>query len=146
MTETQTLVEQAPRAPLTAGPETVIRFPEGLPGLEQAHDWQMVEHEDAAPFLWLQSVDRPAISLLVVDPLVVAADYDPKLSVHDLARVGLVADEPRVVLAVVTWRDDGPTVNLRAPLVLNPTRMLGAQVILEEARWPLRHTIASGQD
>ena len=122
---------------------SVLLFPEGLPGFARTRHWQAVEHEDARPFLWLQSLENAGVNLLVVDPRCLLPDYDPGLRTHDLARVGLTSEDPLMLLSIVTWRQDGPTVNLRAPLVLNPERMLGAQVILEDARWPMRHPITS---
>jgi flagellar assembly factor FliW len=135
---------QTKERPLVADTRpSVLLFPEGLPGFERTRHWQAVEHEDARPFLWLQALDNAGINLLVVDPSCVLSDYDPGLRAHDLARVGLTPEDPRMLLSIVTWRADGPTVNLRAPLVLNPGRMLGTQVILEDVRWPMRHPITS---
>ncbi|RMG47395.1 MAG: flagellar assembly protein FliW [Acidobacteria bacterium] len=125
------------------GAESVIRFPDALPGLEGAHAWQLVEHPEALPFLWLRSVDRPPLALLVVDPRVIRPDYAPNVSAGDLERIGLAPGAPRIDLVVVTLREGGrATANLRAPLLINPEKMLGAQVILTDPSWPLHHPIA----
>lgn len=121
--------------------KTVVSFSEGLPGFEKELAWQLVEHEDARPLLWLSSCKSPGLSLLVINPCLVQPDYQPEFSRFDLARVGLAPGDEYVLLAVVTLRPEGPTVNLRAPIVLNPPEMRGAQIILENADWPLRQPI-----
>jgi flagellar assembly factor FliW len=120
---------------------TVVRFPEGLPGFEGVHDWQVVVHQDALPFFWIQAIPSSSISLLIVDPKVIAPNYAVTFSKSELARIGLSPGEPHVAFVVVTLRPEGATANLRAPLVINPARMIGAQVILDDAEWPLRRPV-----
>lgn len=130
--------------PKDAAP-SVIHFPEGLPGFDRALHWELIQNDDARPFLWLRALEGPPVSLLLIDPREVIADYQVMFSRHELARVGLAPTDPKVVFGIVTLRADGPTVNLKAPLVFNPGRMLGTQVILEDAQWPLRHPLIAGR-
>jgi flagellar assembly factor FliW len=47
-------------------------------------------------------------------------------------------------LAIVTLdQDERAFVNLRAPIVVNPERMLGYQVMPHNSLYPLRHPLAS---
>jgi hypothetical protein len=49
-----------------------------------------------------------------------------------------------VALAIVSFDDVGPAfANLRAPIVINPERMLGYQVMPHNSLYPLRHPLAS---
>lgn len=134
-----TLDEQA----TTPGPDTVIDFPAGLPGLEQEQRWQLVQHQDAEPFYWLRSVERPGLALLVVEPGQCVPGYAPRLPRSELARLEATEEqEAPLLLAVVTLRDSGrATLNLRAPVVIFPQSMRGSQVILDDARWSLRHPL-----
>lgn len=138
-TAAEELLAQAPR-------DTILSFPEGLPGLESIDSWQLVENADTRPFFWLRAVGRDNLGLLVVDPRLIEPDYCPGFSRAELARVGATPGVPVVVLAVVTLAADGATVNLRAPLVLNPDRMTGAQIILEDATWPLRRPLLATEN
>ncbi len=135
-TETPELVLAEP-----GGAATVVRFPEGLPGFESVHDWQVVVSQDALPFFWIQATTTASLSLLVVDPKVLAPQYAVRFSKSELARIGLAPGEPCLTFVVVTLRAEGATANLRAPLLINPTRMIGAQVILDDAAWPLRQPV-----
>lgn len=134
-------------APFAAGlGETRIQFPEGLPGFENHSSWEIVAHPDAVPFFWLRSVLQPAISLLVVDPRVVVEGYEAPNTRAALGRIGLKPGDPVVVLTIATLRGFGQaTVNLRAPLFIDPAGMRGAQVILEDASLPIRHPLAPGR-
>ncbi|RPJ75804.1 MAG: flagellar assembly protein FliW, partial [Acidobacteria bacterium] len=50
---------------------------------------------------------------------------------------------PLVWLALVSLDTAGAaTVNLRAPVVINPRTMLGCQVVAAENPYPLRHALA----
>lgn len=124
-----------------------IQFPESLPGLDGAHVWELVEHEKARPFLWLRSVDRPPLRLLVVDPRLVREDYQPKITTGEFHRVQLEGGSDVLLLSVVTLEGDSQAfVNLRAPILINPDQMLGAQIILDDPAWPFRQPLVGGGD
>jgi len=139
-----------------AGAETaepsVIRFADALPGLEGSRSWQLIEADEARPFYWLKSADDPSLSLLVVDPRSVVPGYEPKLPSSGMSRLelegdGAAGDETSaLVLVTVTVDDRGAaTLNLRAPIVINPGRMLGAQLILDDTAWPLDHPLVPSE-
>lgn len=143
--QTTTQVGHEPRAKQTR--QAAIRFPESLPGLDGAHLWELVEHEQARPFFWLRSVDRPPLRLLVIDPRLVREDYRPKITAGEFGRVGLEAGADLLLLSVVTLDGDRQAfVNLRAPIMVNPDQMLGAQVILDDPAWPFRQPLVGGCD
>ncbi len=118
-----------------------VTFPESLPGLDGAQLWELLEHEAARPFLWMRSVDRPGLNLLVIDPRLVAPSYDPGIGSADLERVGLKPGRKAVLLSVVTLEGDAAFANLLAPILINPEELVGAQVILDDKEWPIRHPI-----
>jgi flagellar assembly factor FliW len=66
------------------------------------------------------------------------------LSPTDLSRLGAGDDTALLWLCVVTLDGDGQLfANLRAPIVINPERMLGYQVMPHNSLYPLRHPLAS---
>ena len=62
-------------------------------------------------------------------------------------RLGVTnADATLLWLALVTIEVDGTvSVNLRAPVVINPERMIGHQVVPYQCVYPIRHVIAAGE-
>ena len=88
-------------------------------------------------------MDGPAASFLAVDPRVVLPAYRAELGAADRLRLGAAEDQQLLWLALVTMdAGQGPSVNLRAPIVVNPARMLGCQVMPHNSLYPLRHPLA----
>ena len=120
-----------------------ITFPEGLPGFEGCRRFVVLSSPDFAPLSCLQSVDGPPASFLAVDPRQVLAGYRCVLSDADRVKLGAVEGDTLLWLSLVTVdSEQGASVNLRAPVVVNPVRMTGFQVLPHQSLYPLRHPIA----
>lgn len=125
--------------------EDVVTFPRGLPGFEQCRQFVLLSHATLAPLRCLYAIDGTRASFLAVDPRAVAADCQYVLPAEAHERVGAREDTPLVWLALVTLSDDDemPTANLRAPIVINPSSMLGCQFVIDDDRYPVRHELAA---
>jgi len=118
----------------------LIEFPAGLPGFESCRHFIIMSSVTMAPLQCLHALDGAPASFLVIDPRVALPDYRCVLSAPDRARLGAEEDTPLLWLAFVTFSDDGPAcVNLRAPVVINPSRMVGYQVMPHDSLYPVRH-------
>ncbi|MBX5492392.1 MAG: flagellar assembly protein FliW [Chloroflexi bacterium] len=128
--------------------EALLVFPHGLPGFESHVHFALLEEPAYLPFCWLQSLHDPDVAFIMLDPFLLRPDYDFELSPADVALLQL--DEhtvPRVFCILVVPGDVRQmTANLKAPVVLNPRRRLGKQVILTDDRYPLRHPVLAAQD
>ncbi len=135
--------QDAPDA--AAGQRTdVVTFTNGLPGFEACRGFVLLaaEHGDLQ---YLTSVEGASASFLVVDPRRVQPGYRCQLSEADRHALKVSDDETLLWLSLVTVEPDGTVVvNLRAPVVINPTQMLGQQVIPYESLYPLRHVVLKG--
>jgi flagellar assembly factor FliW len=141
MTETTTDVMAARRAASFAE-KTVIDFADGLPGLGDARSWKLFESEEIQPLLWLRCLERPGLSLLLIDPRLIAPEYRPQLPKAQLARIGFEGDHPVLVLVVVALHEESSaTANLRAPIIVDVETMKGMQVILEDDDLPMRYPL-----
>jgi flagellar assembly factor FliW len=121
--------------------EDVIAFPSGLPGFESDRRFVLLSSAAYEPVQCLQSIDGPSPSFLVVVPRRVLPDYRARLNQSDLARLGAPDDGSLLWLAIVTVGDDGLFANLRAPVVVNPARMLGFQLVPSDSVYPLRQPL-----
>ena len=131
-------------APAVMSPET-IRFPQGLPGFESCRGFVLMTSESFGPLQCLQAVEGPAASFLVIDPRRVLADFRCELSIADQARLGVHDRDTLLWLSLVTIELDGTiTVNLRAPIVINPATMTGHQVVPHHCIYPIRYVVAEG--
>lgn len=121
--------------------EDIIAFPAGLPGFEECRRFVVLSARDLEPFKCLQSVEGPSASFLAVDPRRAFPDYRCVLSDVDRVRLGDPDEETLVWLAIVTVSADETIVNLRAPVVVNPARMLGYQLMPSNSLYPLRYEL-----
>ncbi|HEY7067134.1 MAG TPA: flagellar assembly protein FliW [Chloroflexota bacterium] len=126
--------------------EARLTFPTGLPGFEEYTAFALIEDEYYAPFCWLQALDDPHISLLLVPPQCIEPDYDLPLADEDRESLRLEARaEPRLYCIVVVPENAAEmTANLMAPLAINPARRRGKQIIRVDERYLLRQRVLQG--
>lgn len=124
--------------------EEILRFPKGIVGFEELTHFALFQLE--SPLYLLQSVDDPHAGFVALDPFLL----DPSYRVPAQEECGLLeleTDDRRSALCIATLSDDGQpkSINLRAPIVLNASKKLGMQVILQEDR-DVRSSVALSQD
>jgi flagellar assembly factor FliW len=123
--------------------EDVIAFPDGLPGFEACRRFVMMSYEGVLPITCLQGLDAPSPAFLTVDPAQVLSGYRLDLSPSDCRRLDAREGDTLVWLAIVTvGTDQTTTVNLRAPIVINPRLMIGFQVMPHDCLYPLRQPLS----
>jgi len=133
-----------PLGQFQVAPHDRVRFPSGIPGFEQCRDFVLVSPGDLGSISCLQSVSGPPASFLVIDPRLVLPQYRCVLGTTDLMRLGASVDSVLLWLAIVSVDEAGQAyANLRAPIVINPERMLGYQVVPHNSLYPLRQPLAS---
>lgn len=139
-------IETARFGVIDIDPTRIVTFPRGFVGFPNWQRFVLLPHREDSPFWILQSVDEPALAFVVMDPREAVPDYVARVPAAHLADVAIESEvdvERAVVLALVTLRGgpSGATVNLKAPLIINPDRRLGIQVILEGSPYAIRHPI-----
>ena len=129
-------------ATIKVNPRDVLLFPDGLPGYETTREFVLLDVPEQAPLKVLHAVNGPETSFLVVDPKAVLPTYRCELGASDRLRLGADDDAALVWLAIVIVSENGEVaVNLRAPIVINPARMTGRQVMPNACVYPLRYVI-----
>ncbi|MEI6668821.1 MAG: flagellar assembly protein FliW [Acidobacteriota bacterium] len=119
---------------------SLVEFPAGVPAFEQCRHFVVMAAPTIAPFQCLHAVDGPAASFLVISPRLVLPDYRCKLNPADRQRFQVTEDAPLLWLVLVSLKESGEaTANLRAPIVINPARMIGYQVIPHDSVYPIRY-------
>lgn len=120
---------ETPFGAFSADSAAVVTFKGGLPGFERCRRFVLVSAPSLGPFTCLHALDGERPSFLAIDPRRVVDDYVPALSAADRRRLDAADGAPLVWLSLVRLGDDGATANLRAPVVVNPARLLGVQVL-----------------
>jgi flagellar assembly factor FliW len=123
-----TLIDSSRFGPLQVEPEDVIDFPHGMIGLP-GHRYTLLDRNPGSGFLWLHSLDEPALALPVVDPRKFFANFSLSIGDEDRERVG-TSDLDAAALYVTVRAAKEPSdivVNLRAPIVV--WEQVGHQVL-----------------
>lgn len=123
--------------------DKIISFPKGLIGFESARSFSLIQDPKFAPFYWLQSVDRPELTLVTIAATLVRPDYHLPLSPADKDFLQLADKDHLAILAVAVIKDvfEQSTLNLLAPVVINERARLGCQVINEREDYRTRHVL-----
>ncbi len=119
----------------------LVELVDDLPGFPGQRSFVRVP-TGAAPLDWLQAVDPAGPRFLVVPPAPYAPGYAPRLPGSVPAELGMDAGTEPELLCLVTVPDGDAlraTLNLRAPLVLDPATGRGRQVVLADGGYPIRH-------
>ena len=123
--------------------EDVLEFERGLFGFEDVHRWVLLEHGPKSPLRLLQSVETPGLAFVVLEPFLICPDYTLELSAEDAAAVHWWDDTGVLVLVTVGIPEDPGemTANLKGPILVNPKRQRGRQVVLPGDRWSPRYRV-----
>lgn len=120
----------------------VITFPEGIYGFEEKRRFALLAQDEDAPWCFVQALDEPDLSFVAMRPAAFFSDYEPEVPPGDRRALGLSPVQPALLLCLVSLLPEGRVaVNTRAPLVINPERRLGRQVILPDERYPVRFVL-----
>ena len=121
----------------------IITFDEGILGFQQYRKYTLIDHEKNSPFTWLQSIEKPDLAFVLIDPLTVFPDYRAEVMKQDIDDIKLNSLEKAVVVCIVTIAKGcaSVTANLVGPIVINPDTMLAKQVVLTNSQYGLRHSI-----
>ena len=130
---------------ITIDDEKIIHFPSGIIGFPELQDFALIHDEEKGTdtIHWLQSLLEPAFAMPVMDPLIVCPDYNPEVDDELLANIGEIHPDDLLVMVTVTVPKDikKMTVNLKGPIVINASKRLATQVIVEGDNYQVKFPI-----
>ncbi|OBZ09941.1 flagellar assembly protein FliW [Bacillus sp. FJAT-26390] len=119
---------------------SVYHFEQGIPGFEHLHHFVFSDLEQELPIKLMQSVDDQEISLLIVNPFFFYPEYEWELSDSAKQELQIQTEQDIEIWSILTMATEPSeaTINLLAPLVLNPNQMTGKQLILHDSTYSSR--------
>jgi flagellar assembly factor FliW len=122
--------------------EAVIEFPQGLIGLGGSRYTLLARSDDAA-FVWLHSLDDPALALPLTNPWRFFDSYEVEIADDEAERIGIVSDDDTSVYVTVRAAEslEDFSANLRAPILVS--NGFGHQVINQAPDSPVRAPLFS---
>jgi flagellar assembly factor FliW len=120
-----------------------IAFPDGIPGFEACRRFVLLTSDVMAPLQRIESIEGPPAAFLGIDPRLLLEGYRCKLTETDLRALGADAETTLLWFSIISESDGVLSANLRAPIVINPQRMLGRQVLPDDGLYPIRHVLTT---
>lgn len=134
------LIETANWGTIEIDDRNIYHFAKGIPGFEQEREFILID-EDEGMFTYLQSVTSKELAFLLADPFLFYPDYGFELP--DSEEEELELDSELLVRCILTLKEplDLSTINLLAPIVMNPVARLGKQIVLHQTAYQTRHPL-----
>ncbi|WP_340399610.1 flagellar assembly protein FliW [Paenibacillus sp. FSL H8-0079] len=117
--------------------EVVYSFSKGLPGFDDEHQFALIPWEDT-PFVYLQSLREQELSFLIVNPFLFSPGYSFELPEADRDELEIRDQVEVYSMVTIHSRVNLSTMNLLAPVVLNPENRTGKQVVLHQSGYETR--------
>ncbi|WP_282141022.1 flagellar assembly protein FliW [Cytobacillus oceanisediminis] len=127
--------------------DDIIYFPSGIPGFLDEKEFYIFPLDGTDLFV-LQSVKTTEVAFIVTDPFALYPQYEFDLPEEALEKLEIQSDKDVATFAILTVRDpfEETTVNLQAPLVINQTKKIGKQIILNQTPYQTKHKIMTPQE
>jgi flagellar assembly factor FliW len=118
----------------------VIEMRGGLLGFPDMARFALIKMNDEGLVYRLQSLESEAVNFVVVPAMPFFPNYSPVVDDDVADRFNLAAGADVLVLLIVTLGESfkQSTVNLMAPVLLDPARQVAEQVIIENAGLSVR--------
>ena len=118
--------------------DTVLTFPQGLPGFEAMTRYRLFHERGNPSLLWLESEEDPDLQFSLTDPALLKVQYEIKLSDEECAMLQLQEPADVAVLVMLykgdSAKDASPGADIRAnflgPLLINTRSRIGIQKVL----------------
>ncbi|GAB3802873.1 flagellar assembly protein FliW [Virgibacillus kimchii] len=122
----------------------IIQFAEGIPGFNEETAFILMDIPGNAGFHILQSVTSPGTAFIVTNPHQIYPNFTFTLDDHLLDKLQIHNENEVVVLTIVTIKEpfQESTLNLKAPIIINPVSKRGKQYIINNDDYPTRAAIA----
>jgi flagellar assembly factor FliW len=128
--------------------DSLVQFPDGLPGFEDQHGFLVVQQPATQPLVFVQSITKPELCFIALPVQAACPDYRLAITPEDLEALELpstwqpVIGQDVVCLTIISVGEDASvTANLLAPLVINMKTRRGRQPILSETEYSHRYPL-----
>jgi flagellar assembly factor FliW len=124
--------------------DEIIRFPKGLYGFEDEHEFLLLPFSGKNTLYSLQSLKTPQLAFVMVDPFTLDTGYAPVLQKEELQAMGVEKSEELYFYTMCVVKDPvgESTVNLKCPVAIHADELVAEQFILEGEQYHMRHKLS----
>jgi len=129
---------------IEADEASIITFTQPIPGFQEFRRFILLPGPEEGGLKWLQSTESAELAFILMDPTVVVPEYTVDVRSHDLAELSAKTLDDLDMYTFVVVPEDRTQIrtNLRAPVLLNPTKRLAKQIILDKSDYPIQYFLA----
>ncbi len=119
---------------------SIIEFPKGIPGFEDKHRFTMLRCDQTEPIQWMQNLEDEYVVFPVLNPFIINPEYFIEVNDEDLEVIGTKDEEEIIVVCIMVIPEDlrEMTANFMSPVLVNTSKMLGAQIMMDHREGQLR--------
>lgn len=124
--------------------DKIIAMTSPFLGFPESRRFVLRPHGQESPFMWLQSLDNPALAFVVLHAASFLPQYQPKIPGFILKELGSPEQGQMELFIILTIPKGNPqqmTANLLGPVAVNSARRLAKQVLLDPTQydpcWPV---------
>jgi len=124
--------------------DDIIEFYHGIPGFKELKNYVLINNDaDDEVFSYLQSVENPEVSFILMYVNAVIPEYNPIVEKGYIEDLGAFKDEDLLMYNIANIPDNikEMTVNLRAPIIINPVTQRGKQVVANNEEYKVKHKL-----
>lgn len=123
--------------------QDVLSFPNGIPGFLEEKEFVLFPFADDTPFYMLQSTKNQSLGFVVTNPLLFFKDYDFTIPDQVVEQLKIESEKDIAVYSILTVQDpfEKSTTNLQGPVLINPKKQLGRQIILQDPNYQTKHAL-----
>ncbi|MFW8601122.1 flagellar assembly protein FliW [Desulfobacterota bacterium M19] len=139
-----TLIQTSRFGAIEIDEDKIITMTSSILGFPDDRQFILIPHAPDSPFWWLQAVQNPSLAFAVLQAARLNISYDPEIGRLVRDELLLSRDETPEILVILTiprGRPQEMTANLLGPVVINTTKRLARQIVLDDSRynpcWPL---------
>jgi flagellar assembly factor FliW len=126
----------------------IITMERPILGFENLSTFCLVEEPELAPFMCMQSCEDPAVTFMVVNPVVFFPGYRIEVNSKEIAELRVALVESVEAYVIVTLAEDPGqiSVNLQGPILINTENNLAKQLVLVNSQYQVRHYLLDSPD
>ncbi len=121
----------------------ILHMPSGMLGFEHCKRYVLLEDFPEAIFRWLQCVDQPWLSFIVINPMEFFPDYDIVLEDDNVEDIDLRCAADCSIFTTVTIDEfqHELTTDLVGPIIMNNKNMMAKQFVLQDTKYSTKQMI-----
>jgi len=123
---------------------SIIEFDAGIIGFEEFRHFALLDDgKNQSPFRCLQSIEDCDLAFILLDPFCVKPDYEFTIDEEIAGLLTFDGNGEILIYAIVVIPEDVKmmSLNLKAPVIINPETKKGMQHIVDKADYNVRHYV-----